>query len=282
LEIASVAGKNKSCDIMPHVPGFTDNGFRTRKDWLLAARTLIAPLEKYRSSGGARIKLQPSTAALFDDAAAQLEGFARPLFAIGALINTDPADSGPVLESWVRGIEAGVDPSHPEYWGDVEDFDQRMVEMESISFALLAAPEHILPGLSDQTKENLKTWLNQINNRKMPENNWLWFRIFVNLALSKVLGVSRETVQGQMDADFAKLDSFYIRDGWSSDGPWSEGRKQADYYSGSFAIQFAQLLYVRFGEEDEKRKKKYRQQARDFSKSFWRYFDENGMSPSLP
>ena len=81
-----------------------------------------------------------------------------------------------------------------------------------------------------------------------------------------------------MDADFDVLDSSYIGDGWSSDGVWSEDKKQVDYYSGSFAIQYSQLAYVRFASDiDPERVERYREQARDFSKSFWKYFDVNGM-----
>lgn len=53
--------------------------------------------------------------------------------------------------------------------------------------------------------------------------------------------------------------------------------RQADYYSGSFAIQFSQLLYTRFaGDLDPERCEKYRAQAREFGKGFWRYFDQDG------
>ncbi len=47
-----------------------------------------------------------------------------------------------------------------------------------------------------------------------------------------------------MSADLDHLDTFQLRgeeSGWSRDGP--EGVRQLDYYSGSFAIMFAQLVY---------------------------------------
>jgi hypothetical protein len=124
----------------------------------------------------------------------------------------------------------------------------------------------------------LITWLRQINDHKMPQNNWLWFRVFVNLALTKTLGIARDELQGQIAADLNTLDTFQIGEGWSSDGAWGDERKQADYYSGSFAIQFAQLLYVRFnGDQDHARAEQYRQSARQFGSVFWRYFDTNGI-----
>ncbi|TVY68480.1 hypothetical protein Focb16_v002151 [Fusarium oxysporum f. sp. cubense] len=258
---------------MPGLPGFSDNPFRDRHDLLRAATAIIKPLDQYRSKSKARVKLYPSTAAGFDDVAAQLEGFARPLWAISGLVDksTDPS-----LRSWLRGIEAGVDPENPEYWGHLGSFDQRMVEMESMAFALLMEPQVILSSLNSESLENLKQWLKQINNFDMPQNNWRWFRVLVNLALTKVLGSDEEKARQAMDADFELLDQFYLGEGWSSDGVWGDDRKQADYYSGSFAIQFAQLLYVRCAVDDEERVAKYRQQAMDFASEYWRYFDTNG------
>jgi hypothetical protein len=68
-----------------------------------------------------------------------------------------------------------------------------------------------------------------------------------------------------------------VDEGWSSDGLWCEETKQADYYSGSFAIQFAQLLFLRFASEyDSVRTARYKQEAFEFSKKYWRYFGPNG------
>ncbi|KAF4983958.1 hypothetical protein FZEAL_750 [Fusarium zealandicum] len=255
---------------------FTDNPFRERSDLVRATTALIEPLERYKSPAGARVKLYPSTAAAFDDVAAQLEGFARPLWVISAMVDGDASRGVSGVHPWIQGLRAGVDPDHSEYWGSLGSFDQRMVEMESIAFALLSAPEAILSSLDTDSKLNLTRWLQQINYFKMPQSNWRWFRVLVNLALFKVLGQSKSEARQIMDADFAILDEFYRGEGWSSDGRWGDERKQADYYSGSFAIQFAQLLYIRFAEGDEERVARYRHQATEFASRYWRYFDING------
>ncbi|RMJ10891.1 hypothetical protein CDV36_009467 [Fusarium kuroshium] len=261
---------------MTGLAGFTDNPFRDRSDLVRAATALVQPLGAYRSPANARVKLFPSTAAAFDDVAAQLEGFARPLWAVQALIGDDGGIATGEAHNWIQGIQAGVDPSSSEYWGDVGSFDQRMVEMESIAFALLTAPDAMMRLLGQESKLNLTKWLRQINNHTMPRNNWRWFRILVNLALVKVLEVPKVELRHMVDEDFAVLDGFYIGQGWSSDGLWGDERKQADYYSGSFAIQFAQLIYIRFAQEDEERVQRYRQQAAEFASQYWRYFDVNG------
>ena len=75
--------------------------------------------------------------------------------------------------------------------------------------------------------------------------NWLWFRVFANLALRQI-SPSKHFNADRMKADLDHLDTFQLRgeqSGWSRDGP--EGVRQLDYYSGSFAIQFAQMVYSR-------------------------------------
>ncbi|KAK4118836.1 hypothetical protein N657DRAFT_605618 [Parathielavia appendiculata] len=273
---------------MPPLPGFSDNRFQTRSDFIRAAKALITPLSQYQSPGKARIKIAAATGAGFSETAAQLEGFARPLWVVpsclllrsGTSTSTDAdvdARSEEVhLTAWLNGLSAGTDPASSEYWGDVSDFDQRMVEMESIAFALLVAPDHFVPRDS-RARDRLAIWLRQINGRRMPENNWRWFRVFVNLALVKALGVPMEEVRDLIERDLALLDTFYLRDGWSSDGLWGDERKQADYYSGSFALQFAQILYIALsGGFDDGRAERYRRQAGFFASGFWRYFDTNG------
>ncbi|CAK7202816.1 hypothetical protein SEUCBS139899_005543 [Sporothrix eucalyptigena] len=268
---------------MAGLPGFSDNLFQTRADFVRAAEALLKPVQKYTSLNGARIRFRPTNAATFDDVASQLEGFARPLWAIAGLMK---AGAGGDLDfsCWIQGLESGTDPKNPEYWGDLTSFDQRMVEMESIAFLLLMAPDAVLPQLGAMARHNLTTWLRQINNREMPQNNWLWFRVFVNMALVRALGVPREEVQHVLDDTFEKLDSYKVAGpdamGWSTDGAWIDFTKQADYYSGSFAIQFAQLLYISIIDEsidsDAKRAEHYREEAKAFSAQYWRYFDPDG------
>jgi len=82
--------------------------------------------------------------------------------------------------------------------------------------------------------------------------------------------------------DLDHLDTFYLGDGWSRDGP--EGVRQLDYYSESFAIQYAQLVYAKLaGDEDQVRAKEYKERAARFAVDFVHYFDEDGecSSPKL-
>ncbi|CAL5866971.1 uncharacterized protein PFLUO_LOCUS1183 [Penicillium psychrofluorescens] len=274
---------------MPPLHGFSDNQFRDRKDILIATNALVHALEPYFSPGKSRVQLPVYSGAHFDETAAQLEGFARPIWAIAAAVaeasDVTDADIARYGKHLVTGFTNGVNPEHPDYWGSIGDWDQRMVEAEPISFALLIAPKTFYEPLSAQGRARLCEWLSGLNGKVMPVNNWRWFRIFSNLALCRVRGVPYENVKDHIDADFAVLDQFEIGNGWSADGIWRKDAipdqeaygRQADYYSGSFAIQFSQLLYVLFAaDSDPDRVSRYRQQAREFAGQFWRFFDEDG------
>lgn len=98
-------------------------------------------------------------------------------------------------------------------------------------------------------------------------------KVFSNLGLSKV--GSPKFDGKRMKADMDHLDTFYIGDGWSRDGP--EGVVQLDYYSSSFAIQYAQLVYSKLAQaEDPERCEEFRNRARLFAQDFVHYFDPEG------
>ncbi|KAL2823526.1 hypothetical protein BDW59DRAFT_180582 [Aspergillus cavernicola] len=289
---------------MPPLQDFTNNPLNNRADLLRAAFAIIRPLHQHFSPARAFIRISSSTGAHFDENAAQLEGFARPLWVIAALLHTTQSNP-PHAESirslaqpWIEGIKTGTDPTHPEYWGAIENGDQRMVEAEVIAVALLLAPAEFFHGQDAAVRANIEAWLRGMNGKEMPPTNWRWFRVFSNLALVLVAGVPWVDVRDEMERDFAVLDSFYIGDGWSGDGKILSaeeaveeerecirtrrrdrigGGRQVDFYSGSFAIQFSQLLYAKYAAGlDPDRAEVYRQRGREFGSEFWRFFDKDG------
>ncbi|KAF2734839.1 hypothetical protein EJ04DRAFT_552452 [Polyplosphaeria fusca] len=265
---------------MGPLPGFSNNPFASHADFKVACIALLRALQPYQSPGGARIKLPLATGTHFDDIAAQLEGFARPLWAVGALLHGQSMTEDEIetiAQPYVRGLANGTDPSHPEYWGPVVVRDQRMVEMEIVSFALLSAPGPFFYDQSKEARDNITNWLDTLNGKDFPTTNWLWFRVMTNLALVIVCGIPYAELKEAMDEDLDQMEKFDRGNGWSADGIWNENGRQADYYSGSFAIQFSQLLYIKMASHiDPKRCERFRQRAVEFGLSFLRYFDDNG------
>ncbi|KAF2276164.1 uncharacterized protein EI97DRAFT_433573 [Westerdykella ornata] len=265
---------------MSPLKGFSDSAFSNYSDFKTACVALLRSLKPYQSRGGARIRLPLVTGTHFDDIAAQLEGYARPLWAVAALLHgggLTEDEKTEIIEPYVQGLANGTDPNHAEYWGPVVVRDQRMVEMEIISFALLVAPEAMYKKQTPAAQRNIANWLGTINGKDFPITNWLWFRVMTNLALVKVCGMPYDDLKPSMASDLDQMEQFYLGEGWSADGKWDENGRQADYYSGSFAIQFSQLLYVKMAEDlDPARCARFRERAAAFANAFWLYFDSNG------
>lgn len=233
-------------------------------------RTLLDPLEPFFSPKKARVRVPGATGVRFDQTASEVEGICRPLWGLACLLAGGGDYHGKTW--WIEGIKSGTDPESPEYWGHPRDNDQRMVEMCPLGFALAVAPD-IWGSMSAQEKHNVENWLgNSINEKNMPNTNWLWFRVFANLGLKKNGG---KFSQERLDSDIEHLNTFYRGDGWSNDGP--EHIHQMDYYSSSFAIHFLQLLYAKLAGEDEpERAAEFKKRAELVALDLAHYFDEEG------
>jgi hypothetical protein len=242
------------------------NDLRTRADLQGAVRALFAPLKPHFSPGAARVRLG-HTAALFDDHAAELEGFARPLWGLVPL-----AAGGGVFADWQlyrHGLSNGSDPRHAEYWGDPGDRDQRLVEMAAIGLALALVPEHVWEPLDQEARGKLARWLGAINRAAVVDSNWLFFRVLVNLGLARV-GAAHDPAA--MDAALDRLEQFYLGDGWYSDGLTA----QRDYYI-PFAFHYYGLIYARLaGERDPERARRFRDRAALFARDFVHWFAADG------
>ncbi|KAI0065803.1 hypothetical protein BV25DRAFT_1596361 [Artomyces pyxidatus] len=249
---------------------FVSNPLETKDDLRAFCTALLDPLAAHTSPHGARIHLG-YTGTHYDEAAAQLEGFSRPVWGLASLLGGGGTYAG--AERWVRGLDAGTDPNSEEFWGPMRDRDQRMVECSALGFAIAVARPQLWDPLGAEAQERVGQWLGGMNDKAMPNTNWLWFRVFANLGLLRA--GSRHYDAERMRKDMDHLDTFYIGGGWSRDGP--EGVVQLDYYSSSFAIQYAQLVYSKLAQDtDPERCEEYRSRARQFALDFVHYFDEEG------
>lgn len=154
----------------------------------------------------------------------------------------------------------------------MENLDQKMVEACPIGFTLAIAGKDFWDPLTDEQKTNVANWIGSMNDKEMPNTNWLWFRVFANLGLrANGAPYSHEKIM----ADVEHLDGFHRGGGWSNDGP--EGYTQMDYYSGSFAIQYLQLMYSKLATDfDPERAATCRERAQQFALDFIHYQDPNG------
>jgi hypothetical protein len=241
------------------------NPLRSRADVEAALRASFAPLLPFFSEGGARVRLN-GAAAHFDRAAADLEGFARPLWGLVPLA----AGSGQ-FEHWDlyrRGLANGTDPDHPEYWGPVTSTDQRMVELAAIGLAMRMIPEHIWDPLDERAKANVAAYLIEARRHAYANNNWKFFRVLVDLGLERCgIAFDRSLTTAYLD----ELDGFYLGDGWYRDGIV----RRIDHYI-PFAMHFYGLLYARLSTGDEARASRLVERAKLFARDIRHWFDDEG------
>ena len=242
----------------------------SKQDFTRLARRILDPLLPSYSAGGARLHLG-ETGASYDRTAIELEAFSRPLWALGPF--WQGGGNAPEFQRiYQAGLANGPDPDHPEYWGDTKDYDQCFVEMAAIACAILEVPETVWEPLTPQARANLAAWLGSINRHQLPNCNWLFFRVLVNLALR---AVNMPWDPDLLEEDLQAVDSWYIGDGWYSDGSTAV-KPQRDYY-GPWALQYYGVLYSVFAADtDPERAERFRQRALEFGRQFLYWFDADG------
>ncbi|WNI14996.1 DUF2264 domain-containing protein [Actinacidiphila sp. ITFR-21] len=247
-------------------PGADPAGPVARDALQAYVRELTDPLVPYASPGGARIRLGVNTAH-HDDTAADLEGYARPLWGLAPLA----AGGGHFAhwDVWARGLAAGTDPGHPEFWGTPDGIDQRTVESAAFGFALCLAPEHLWDRLDGKERDRVGRWLAGFVDARTPANNWNFFPVMVSLGLDRVgYGHDRDARHARLD----RLETYALADGWYGDG----ATEQRDYYI-PWAMHFYGLIYAALaGAADPARAERFRQRAAEFAVGFRHWFAADG------
>jgi hypothetical protein len=244
----------------------TDNPFKGKSDMTLALNRICEPLKPLYSPGKARLHLANFSAG-YTDEIADMEGFSRVLWGLVPLLA-----GGGHSELWdicLDGIQNGTNPRHPEYWGKIHDYDQRMVEMAVFGYALALIPDKIWNPLGPAAKRNLSSWLFQINRHKIYDCNWLFFRVIVNVGLKKA-GAPYDAEK--LNEALTRIDTFYLSDGWYSDGIGAH----SDYYV-AFALHFYGLIYAALmRKEDPARSAVFLERATKFASHFIDWFSDDG------
>ena len=239
------------------------NPLETRADVEAALKALALPVEKYRSKGGARIRIE-ATAAHFDQAAADLEGYSRLLWGLvpAQVGGAEWIDWAPIA----RGLAAGTDPGHPEYWGTPVDRNQRLVELAAIGFALRLVADKIWKPLDANARANVAVYLRNAHKCVFGGNNWKFFRLLIGMGLNAI-GAEYDR---RLDEEYiAELESLYLGDGWYSDGD----ARRADHYI-PFAFHFYGLILAVL--DGSGHTQAYRQRARLIADDMTRWFADDG------
>ncbi|MDR0400665.1 MAG: DUF2264 domain-containing protein, partial [Treponema sp.] len=240
------------------------NPLLNRSDLERSLAGLLAPLEKHLVPGGYHLG---DAGAHYPPRTALMEGWSRTLWGIAPLI----AGGGSCLDQdrVLSILKQGIDPASPAYWGECGDSDQYQVEMAAIALTLIIARGVFWDSLDREEQRRLYVWLSSIEKRKLPANNWHFFRILVCAAFRKLgLPVDEKAEQESFDL----VESCYRGEGWYLDGTGGA----YDLYN-PMGFHFYGLLYAKLaGAGDPDRAARYIERARLFAPKFASWFREDG------
>jgi len=162
-----------------------------------------------------------------------MEGFTRMAPMWGAWVSSSrPAvvtlsegETVDLKDIFAKGVLSGTNPRSPGYWGTIPYFDnQRIVEASDIALSLWLFRDTVWRQFTPAEKNQVSSWLYQVNGKHTPDNNWHLFITFINVVLDK-LGCPADLTLAMQN--YQKVKQFYRGDGWFSDGPGNV----FDYYN---------------------------------------------------
>ena len=242
------------------------NPLSSRRDVVAYLNAMLGALDKQFPPGSSRFSLGETCAHYATDIA-QMEGLSRALWGLFPLMAGGEGE--PWSEKYLDAIKLGTDPQSADYWGETDPYDQRLVEMAAYGLGLSLLGDKLLERFTERDVMNLHAWLSQITDAQMPDSNWNYFAIMVQLGFKRA-GLPYD--QRAIDHRFALMDAYYLGDGWYSDGP---GRPK-DYYI-SMAFHFYGLIYATLS-GDEARADVLRERSRLFAEDFIYWSAADGAS----
>ncbi|HKS34288.1 MAG TPA: DUF2264 domain-containing protein [Enterobacteriaceae bacterium] len=230
----------------------------SRDDVVAALTAMLTALDTQFPAGKSAFPLG-QTCAHYSVEIANMEGLSRALWGVFPLLAG--GEEVPVFDKYREAIRQGTDPDSEGYWGETGPYDQRLVEMAAYGLGLSLLGERFNEIVDAQTLHNLHRWLDQITDAQMPDSNWNYFAIMVQLGFKRA-GLPWD--KAAVERRFAMMEAYYLGDGWYSDGP---GRPK-DYYI-PMAFHFYGLIYATLNQDDDpQRCAVLRERARQFADDF--------------
>jgi hypothetical protein len=197
-------------------------------------RYFVAGFVAHRSPLGAHADY-PGMGSYNGQAMDRLEGFTRlaPLAAAWLygrrprMLTLPGGTSVDILELLETGITTGCDPMSGEYWGDIPHWGQSIVEAADVALTLWLTKSSLWDALPDVRRANVARWLNQVNGKRIPDNNWHLFIVQVNAVLA-ALNMPHDAEA--MRNHYLRVKSFYAGQGWFRDGA-RQDRPPFDFYN---------------------------------------------------
>lgn len=244
-----------------------ENTFLTRRDYQAALEGIIQPIRAaILDSDKAGLNLG-SSGAVYDRKRSEVEALIRPLWGIAPYWSS--CQDNELRDIYVEKVIQGTNPACNNYWGEMDNYDQYIVESAALALTLLLHKDYFWEQIPKKNQHYLIDWLSQALTKRIPKNNWTFFKVLIRVALYRC-GVSLD--KEELKKELELIDSMYIGDGWYVDGKTT----QRDYYV-PFAFHYYGLIYSTvMREEDPEWSKRFIDRAVRFAQDFVYYFDEAG------
>ncbi|TWF82769.1 DUF2264 domain-containing protein [Kitasatospora viridis] len=228
----------------------------TRAHWEAVADGLLNAVARHAGPEHALINLpgpRPSLAGTRSDG---LEGYARTfLLAAFRIAGAGGADPHGRLPRYAAGLAAGTrNPTtereltdrDPVSWPVIQDRGQAMVEAASVALALRLTRPWLWDRLDEQVRATARAWLAGALHHEPCDNNWWLFPFTVGGFLVEA-GLDEDgAAQAAVDRGLAKIDQWYLGDGW-----YTDGRPRAfDHYNG-WALHLYPVLHAHLTGDQE-------------------------------
>jgi len=250
----------------------------TRQHWEETFYALMKGIVDSASPAGARQRI-PGPRSHPGLLADELEGFTRSLIMSGPWLHSSKTGAYSwqgakvdVASFYRKGILAGTDPKHPEYWGDIVDYAQHLVEMAALAWGLYLSKDLIWDKFSPAEKKQVGGYLFQCTKVKYHHNNWMLFNVVTNAVLKK-LGMPFS--QEQIDANLLACDNMYIGEGWYRDGKIN----RIDYYNPWGFLYYYLIWVILDGESKPDIAEAHRERTRQFTRQLRYFYAGDGSVP---
>lgn len=234
-------------------------------DYTVILKRIINPFLKEYEKNKFDDVLPNKLATIYSDQVQRMENFSRPLW--GLVFFPMHIDSEDLVFKYI--IEC-LNPSSVNYWGDIFDYDQRIVEILPVILFIYKYSKE--KEICKENYEIIEKWFNQINHVLSSDNNWQCFILLTNTVL-KILGLRFSSKK--IEESINKIEKMYLGHGWYSDGIQTN---QRDYYI-AFGIHYYLLLYCFLCESNEIKAEnidRYKKRSIEFADSFIYWFADNG------
>ncbi|MDQ4215833.1 DUF2264 domain-containing protein [Microbacterium capsulatum] len=205
-----------------------------RAHWEAVADDWLGQIRRYDSPGGGLPRL-PGRVTGDGERRESMETVGRS-FLLGSARIAGAADPGAPevqahLDWYSRALLAGTRPGGAEEWPrgvtcrlPLTGITNSIVESANIGFSLYVCRDRLWAGLTRPEQQQIADWLRHHARCEVWQNNW---QLFPAMAEGFLRSVGEEVTGTTSHRNVARVESWYLGDGWYTDGP----EHAIDYYN---------------------------------------------------